>query len=71
LYILIIIYFRYYDIPINDVRKLINAVDNKKTVFDHPIFISKRLRKLLGIPEPIEELKELKQQIIDLKNTNK
>jgi len=25
----------------------------------------------LGIPEPIEELKELKQQIIDLKNTNK
>ena len=64
-------YFSYYDIPVNEVCKLINAVDNKKTEFNYPIFISKRLRKLLEIPEPIEELKELKQQIMDLKNINK
>jgi hypothetical protein len=64
-------YSSYYDIPVNEVRKLINAVDNKKTEFSHPIFISKRLRKLLEISEPIEELKELKQQIIDLQSSIK
>src|SRR3954471_1878503 len=47
--------------PVDDVHKLISAIDNKKTEFNSPPFISKKLRDLVGIPEPIE----LQQQIDD------
>ncbi len=43
-------YFSYYDIPVNKIRKLINAIDNNKTEFDFLPFISKELRDLLEIP---------------------
>ncbi|UZO27119.1 uncharacterized protein OCT59_019325 [Rhizophagus irregularis] len=67
-------YWIYYDIPVKDIRELIHAIDNKKTYFIyHPIYISKRLRNLLDIPEPKdlnEEVKVLQQQIIELKKQN-
>ncbi|GES78513.1 hypothetical protein GLOIN_2v1881038 [Rhizophagus clarus] len=54
----------YYDIPVDKVRDLINAIDNKRTVFTFLPFISERLRKLIDVPAPIKqvevELKELK-----------
>ncbi|PKC09586.1 hypothetical protein RhiirA5_415467 [Rhizophagus irregularis] len=58
----------HYDIPVNKVYKLINAIDNNRTEFNSPPFISNRLRNLLKIPEPINENKsfeELKQQMRD------
>ncbi len=52
----------YYDIPANEVHRLINAIDNDKIVYDIfeilP-FISKELRTLVEIPDPVE----LKQKI--------
>ena|ERR1043165_4238714 len=48
--------------PVDEVRKLINAIDNSKTEFNSPPFtpfISKRLRKLVGISEPIDEKKSI------------
>src|SRR3954470_19697116 len=47
--------------PVEEVRKLINAIDDKKTEFNYPPFISKKLRDLVEIPEPIE----LQQKIDD------
>ncbi|CAB4376721.1 unnamed protein product [Rhizophagus irregularis] len=37
----------YYDIPVTEIRKLINAIDNEQTVFTYPPIISKRLRELV------------------------
>ncbi|PKY62150.1 hypothetical protein RhiirA4_488146 [Rhizophagus irregularis] len=37
----------YYDIPVTEVRKLINAIDNEQTVFNYPPFISEKLRDLV------------------------
>src|SRR4051794_36430513 len=65
--------------PVDDVRKLINAIDNHRTQFNSPPFtpfISKRLRKLVGISEPTKpvdanKLIEVQQQIEDkLKQSN-
>ncbi|RIA96774.1 hypothetical protein C1645_353170 [Glomus cerebriforme] len=57
----------YYDVPANEVRRLINAIDNNQTEFDiHTPIISEKLRKLVNIPEPVngkESNEELKQQI--------
>ncbi|CAG8678945.1 3550_t:CDS:2, partial [Rhizophagus irregularis] len=54
-------YWIYYDIPVKDIRELIHAIDNKKTYFIyHPIYISKRLRNLLDIPEPKDLNEEVK-----------
>jgi uncharacterized protein involved in exopolysaccharide biosynthesis len=70
--------------PVDEVRKLINAIDDHRTEFNSLPFISKKLRKLVGISEPIDEKKsfdklqhklqqmnnELKQQMRDeLKQT--
>src|ERR1043165_4015957 len=54
--------------PIDEVRKLINAVDNHKTEFNSSLAISKELRKLLNIPEPSKSMNELQQKI---ENMNK
>src|SRR5436190_569466 len=35
--------------PVEEVRKLINAIDNEKTEFNSLPFISKELRNLVGI----------------------
>ncbi|EXX71707.1 hypothetical protein RirG_076060 [Rhizophagus irregularis DAOM 197198w] len=37
----------YYDVPVTKVRKLINAINNDKAVFDYPPFISKKLEELV------------------------
>ncbi|PKY56327.1 hypothetical protein RhiirA4_476554, partial [Rhizophagus irregularis] len=37
----------YYDIPLTEVRKLINAIDNKLTVFNYPPIIGEKLRWLV------------------------
>ena len=64
--------------PVNQVQKLINAIDNNKTEFTYSPVVSKKLRELVKIPEPekklADELKqtkdEIKQQIKDeLKQT--
>src|SRR5581483_11619655 len=64
--------------PVDQVQKLINAIDNNKTEFTYSPVISKKLRELVKIPEPekklADELKqtkdEIKQQIKDeLKQT--
>ena len=51
--------------PVDEVRKLIIAIDNKKTEYNSPPFtpyISERLRELIEVPEPINE----KSQLINL-----
>ncbi|RIA96758.1 hypothetical protein C1645_814951 [Glomus cerebriforme] len=61
----------YYDIPADEVRRLINAIDNNQTEFSSPSpIISKKLRYLLKISEPIgsiDELKQLKEEFKQLK----
>ena len=49
--------------PVSEVYKLINAIDNNKTEFNSPLPISKELRDLLKIAEPNKSIDELKQQI--------
>jgi hypothetical protein len=57
--------------PVDKVRGLIIAIDDNRTKFSSPPytpFISKRLRNLVGISEPINEkesINELKQQMKD------
>jgi len=58
-------FISYYNMPVDEVCKLINAIDNNKTRFNSPPFtpfVSKELRKLIEIPEPIKTF-ELQQQI--------
>src|SRR5581483_4396924 len=60
-------YFRYYDMPVDQVQKLINAIDNNKTEFTYTPIISEKLRELAKIPEPekkiADELKEQKESM--------
>src|SRR5436305_10566168 len=57
----------------DEVKRLIHAIDNNKTEFNISLpFISKKLRKLIEIPEPIddhgfEQTKVLQQK---MKNQN-
>lgn len=54
--------------PVDNVRKLIHAIDNGKTEFNLPPFklsISNKLRELLEIPEPIK-IDKLQKQIEDI-----
>ncbi|PKC13892.1 hypothetical protein RhiirA5_395985 [Rhizophagus irregularis] len=65
----------YYDIPITKIRKLINAIDNKQTVFNYPPFISEKLRKVVGLTDDNNKLErkidqtkeELTKQNVELK----
>ncbi|CAB4407987.1 unnamed protein product [Rhizophagus irregularis] len=58
----------YYDIPITEIRKLLNAIDNEQTVFNYPPFVSEKLRKIVVLTndnkkQTKEELtQELKEQ---------
>ena len=59
--------------PVDQVQKLINAIDNNKTEFTYAPIVSKKLRELVKIPEPEKfeqqiRKDELKQQIEDLKD---
>ena len=61
--------------PVDEIRKLINTVDNYRTQFNSPPFapfISKKLRELVEIPEltkPVDKNEIIKlQQEIENKN---
>ena len=49
--------------PVDQVQRLINAIDNNKTEFQYPLPISKKLRELLNILEPNESIDEVKQKV--------
>ena len=55
--------------PVNEVSQLINAIDKNKTEFNSLPFISKKLRKLVEIPEPEKQLADkLEQTKNEIKN---
>ncbi|CAG8631702.1 15733_t:CDS:2 [Dentiscutata erythropus] len=57
----------YYDMPVTEVRKLINAIDNDKTVFNYYLpVISADLRDLVALNDDIKE-KQKNKQIDELK----
>ncbi|CAB4411304.1 unnamed protein product [Rhizophagus irregularis] len=61
----------YYDLPVTEARKLINAIDNEQTVFNYPPLISEELRNLVVLTDDNNKLEnkidqtkeELKQQM--------
>ncbi|PKY40909.1 hypothetical protein RhiirA4_539200 [Rhizophagus irregularis] len=61
----------YYDLPVTEARKLINAIDNEQTVFNYPPIISEELRNLVVLTDDNNKLEnkidqtkeELKQQM--------
>ncbi|PKY57046.1 hypothetical protein RhiirA4_477838 [Rhizophagus irregularis] len=53
----------YYDIPITEIRKLINAIDNEQTVFNYPPFISKKLRELVAFSDDNNKLEKKIDQL--------
>jgi len=71
---LIKIYYQssYYDIPVNEVQRLINPIDNNKTEFTYTPIISEKLRELVKIPESEKKLAdELKQQTKNMNELKK
>jgi len=55
--------------PVIEVQRLINAIDNNKTEFTYSPIISEKLRELVKIPEPEKKLAdELKQQTESINN---
>ncbi|PKY30391.1 hypothetical protein RhiirB3_486260 [Rhizophagus irregularis] len=57
----------YYDMPVSEVRKLINAIDNNKADFNYPPFIGNELRSLVAIKDKYreEKLNETKNELIN------
>ncbi|UZO17758.1 uncharacterized protein OCT59_009098 [Rhizophagus irregularis] len=58
----------YYDIPITEIRKLINAIDKEQTVFNYPPFISEELRKLVVLSD--DDNNKLEKKIDQLTKQN-
>ncbi|GES75057.1 hypothetical protein GLOIN_2v1842993 [Rhizophagus clarus] len=56
----------YYDIPLTEIRKLLNAIDNKQTVFNYPPVISKELRKLVVLTNYNKLEEKIEQTKIEL-----
>ena len=54
--------------PVDEVYRLVSAVDNHKTEFNSLLCISEQLKELLKIPKPSESMDELQQKI---ENMNK
>ncbi|GET02374.1 hypothetical protein GLOIN_2v1881038 [Rhizophagus clarus] len=52
----------YYNIPINNVRKLIEAIKDHKIEFDAPPYIRNELKKLMKFRESKESFKEILKQ---------
>ncbi|PKY31403.1 hypothetical protein RhiirB3_419498 [Rhizophagus irregularis] len=65
----------YYDMPVTEVRKLINAIDNDKTVFNYYLpVISTDLRNLVALVDEIKEEQKnkfIKQLINELQINQK
>ena len=58
--------------PVSEVQRLINAIDNNKTEFTYSPIISEKLRELVKIPEPEKKLAdELKQQTKNMNELKK
>ncbi|CAB4411305.1 unnamed protein product [Rhizophagus irregularis] len=53
----------YYDIPVTEARKLINAIDNKQTAFNYPPFISEKLRNLVVLTDDNNKLENQKEEL--------
>src|ERR1700722_76630 len=51
--------------PVSEVQRLINAIDNNKTEFTYSPIITERLRDLIKIPESEKKLAELIKQTKD------
>ncbi|GBC06599.1 hypothetical protein RclHR1_06950005 [Rhizophagus clarus] len=51
----------YYDIPVTEIRKLINAIDNKQTVFNYPPYISDGLKKIILLTDDFK--KHMKEKL--------
>ncbi|GES73543.1 hypothetical protein GLOIN_2v1784920 [Rhizophagus clarus] len=66
----------YYDIPITEIRKLINAIDNKQTVFNYPPLVSKELRNTVVLTDDNKKqtkedlAQELKEKMDELTKQN-
>ncbi|GBC04685.1 hypothetical protein RclHR1_05800012 [Rhizophagus clarus] len=59
----------YFEIPVTEVRKLINAIDNEQTVFNYPPVISKKLRELVVLTDVKKQTKEeLAQEVKEKMN---
>ena len=50
--------------PVEEVRKLIDAIDHKKTKFNYPPFIGKKLRELVRILEPKDKHKQTNDELL-------
>ncbi len=58
--------------PVDEVQKLINAIDNNKTEFTYSPIITEKLRELVKIPESEKKLAdELKQQTKNINELKK
>ena len=56
--------------PVDEVYKFIKTIDNDKTGLSTPPFISKKLRELVNIPNPVNPIneKELEKKLEQTKN---
>ncbi|GES82179.1 hypothetical protein GLOIN_2v1842993 [Rhizophagus clarus] len=61
----------YYDIPVTEIRKLINAIDNKQTVFNYPPFINEKLRELVVLTDDNKKQDNKEEQDNDKKQVIK
>ncbi|CAB4475281.1 uncharacterized protein OCT59_009283 [Rhizophagus irregularis] len=58
----------YYDIPITEICKLLNAIDNVQTVFNYPPIISKKLKELVVLSD--DDNNKLEKKIDQLTKQN-
>ena len=55
--------------PVSEVQRLINSIDNNKTEFTYSPVISEKLREMVKIPEPEKKLAdELKNKLDNVDN---
>src|ERR1043165_8520711 len=57
-----LIIFSYYDISVTEIRKLINAIDNKLTVFNYSSLISEKLREIVVLTN--DNKKQTKEELV-------
>ncbi|GBB88935.1 hypothetical protein RclHR1_15550005 [Rhizophagus clarus] len=61
----------YYDIPVTEIRKLINAIDNDQTVFNYSPIVSEGLRKLVVLTIDDKKQDNEKEQYNEKEQDNK
>ncbi|GBB88159.1 hypothetical protein RclHR1_01470007 [Rhizophagus clarus] len=60
----------YYDMPVTEIRKLINAIDNNQTVFNYPPFISEKLREIVVLTNGNKKQDNKNEQDNDKEQSN-